>query len=66
MDNSQAKLTPVEMIATVVAIVSDKPATHDDCANLRKLQAQVNQAVHLLCETCNPVEINPDDSGIDL
>lgn len=68
MDNNQAKLTPVEMIATVAAIVSHKPATHDDCVNLRKLQAQVNQAVYDLCETCQPVEINPNpnDSGIDL
>ena len=70
MDNSEAKLTPFEMIATVAAIVSDKPATHDDCVNLRKLQAQVNQAVYDLCETCQPVainvEINPNDSGINL
>ena len=37
-----------------------------DCDNLRKLIATLQQALFDLCETCQPVEINPDDSGINL
>jgi hypothetical protein len=60
------ELTPTEMMATVVTLINGKPHSHNDCENLRKLQAQINQAVYELCDTCQPVEINPNDSGIDL
>ena len=60
------ELTPTQMMATVVTLIEAKPFSHDDCVNLRKLQAQVNQAVYDLCETCQPVDINRSDSGIDL
>ena len=58
------ELTPTQMMAFVVTLIEAKPFSHDDCVNLRKLQAQVNQAVYDLCETCNPVEINPTGPAV--
>tara|TARA_R110000868_G_scaffold84519_2_gene238200 strand:- start:808 stop:1050 length:243 start_codon:yes stop_codon:yes gene_type:complete len=50
------ELTPVEMMTTVMTLIDAKPFSHDDCTNLRKLQAQINQAVYDLCDTCRPAD----------
>ena len=70
MDNNEVELTAVQMIqkglAKIVATaaINEQPATHDDCVNLRKLQAQVNQAVYDLCEQCKPVETDPTGPAV--
>jgi hypothetical protein len=53
------ELTPTEMMTAVVTLIEAKPYSHDDCANLRKLQAQINQAVYELCDTCRDPEPGP-------
>lgn len=58
------ELTPVEMMTTVMTLIDAKPFSHDDCANLRKLQAQINQAVYELCDTCKPVEADPTGPAV--
>ena len=70
MDNNEIKLkpslelTPVEMMGTVMALIDAKPFSHDDCANLRTLQAQINQAVYDLCEQCRPLQADPTGPAV--
>jgi len=66
IDNKQAVFDIIE--GGIEAILSQPSISHDDCVNLRKLQAQVNQAVYDLCETCYPVEtvVEPGPAVCDL
>ena len=68
-------MTKSEAIAAVMALL---PVIRDqsvamvgtDCENLSKIISDLQNAAQKLCpvlhDPCQPVEINPSDSGIDL
>ena len=73
--NASPQVTKSEAITAMAAllpIVADQssPAVATDCEKLFKLIKGLQDAAQELCpvlhDPCQPVEINPSDSGIDL